>query len=196
MLRFRQRFFSTITCRRDSSKEAVAPTRGVADRVIIILSLVPGFVAFLGERTRRNRPDGGDPFSCGGDAALHAPDPPWPRCHNPWSTNGVNDSTRREWDSNPRWVAPHTLSKRADSAALAPLLVHRAPRPRRWRPGDLRHTAGSAESCCLPALTRFTVCSCTGPGRHVRRRGPARLAVDQVRPARSSGPGSRSARRL
>ena len=28
---------------------------------------------------------------------------------------------RREWDSNPRWVAPHTLSKRADSAALAPL---------------------------------------------------------------------------
>src|SRR5262245_24090053 len=26
--------------------------------------------------------------------------------------------TRREWDSNPRWVAPHTLSKRADSAAL------------------------------------------------------------------------------
>ncbi len=29
---------------------------------------------------------------------------------------------RREWDSNPRWVAPHTLSKRADSAALASLL--------------------------------------------------------------------------
>jgi hypothetical protein len=28
---------------------------------------------------------------------------------------------RREWDSNPRWVAPHTLSKRADSAALASL---------------------------------------------------------------------------
>jgi hypothetical protein len=28
---------------------------------------------------------------------------------------------RRGWDSNPRWVAPHTLSKRADSAALAPL---------------------------------------------------------------------------
>ena len=29
---------------------------------------------------------------------------------------------RRERDSNPRRVAPHTLSKRADSAALAPLL--------------------------------------------------------------------------
>ena len=28
---------------------------------------------------------------------------------------------RRGWDSNPRWVAPHTLSKRADSAALASL---------------------------------------------------------------------------
>src|SRR4051812_32525140 len=31
-------------------------------------------------------------------------------------------SERREWDSNPRRVAPHTLSKRADSAALASLL--------------------------------------------------------------------------
>jgi hypothetical protein len=30
-------------------------------------------------------------------------------------------SKRREWDSNPRRVAPHTLSKRADSAALASL---------------------------------------------------------------------------
>ncbi len=33
------------------------------------------------------------------------------------------------------------------------------------RSGDLRHTAGSAESCCLPALTRFTGSGCTGPGR-------------------------------
>ncbi len=30
---------------------------------------------------------------------------------------------RRGWDLNPRWVAPHTISNRADSAALAPLLV-------------------------------------------------------------------------
>ncbi len=29
---------------------------------------------------------------------------------------------RRGWDSNPRWVSPHTISSRADSAALAPLL--------------------------------------------------------------------------
>ena len=33
----------------------------------------------------------------------------------------ITTDERREWDSNPRWVAPHTLSKRADSAALAPL---------------------------------------------------------------------------
>ena len=38
----------------------------------------------------------------------------------------VSTTERREWDSNPRWVAPHTLSKRADSAALAPLLGTRA----------------------------------------------------------------------
>ena len=34
---------------------------------------------------------------------------------------GQSPGWRREWDSNPRWVAPHTLSKRADSAALASL---------------------------------------------------------------------------
>lgn len=28
---------------------------------------------------------------------------------------------RRRWDLNPRWVSPHTISSRADSAALAPL---------------------------------------------------------------------------
>ena len=92
---------------------------------------------------------------------------------------------RREWDSNPRWVAPHTLSKRADSAALASLRVLAdTRRTRRRRPGDLRHTAGSAESCCLPALTRFTACSCTGPGRHLRVR-PARVAgLLRTRPVR------------
>ena len=46
-------------------------------------------------------------------------------------------------------------------------------RTRRRRPGDLRHSSDSAESCCLPALTRFTGCGCTGPGRHLRvRTGP------------------------
>jgi plasmid stability protein len=33
------------------------------------------------------------------------------------------------------------------------------------RSGDLRHTLVSAESCCLPALTRFTALRCTGPDR-------------------------------
>ena len=33
----------------------------------------------------------------------------------------VRGTWRRVWDSNPRWLAPHTLSKRADSAALATL---------------------------------------------------------------------------
>jgi hypothetical protein len=36
-----------------------------------------------------------------------------------WPAGG---GERRGWDLNPRWVAPHTISNRADSAALAPLL--------------------------------------------------------------------------
>ena len=47
---------------------------------------------------------------------------------------------------------------------------HCTARTRRRRPGDLRHTSDTAESCCLPALTRFTGCGCTGPGRHLRVR--------------------------
>jgi hypothetical protein len=50
------------------------------------------------------------------------PDGP-PPSETPW---------RREWDSNPRWVAPHTLSKRADSAALASLLDARPPDVAGW----------------------------------------------------------------
>ena len=44
-----------------------------------------------------------------------------------WVTGGP--VWRRVWDSNPRWVSPHTLSKRADSAALAPLRVRHLLRP-------------------------------------------------------------------
>src|SRR5699024_6691255 len=36
---------------------------------------------------------------------------------------------QRGWDSNPRWVAPQTLSKRSESAALAPLRVVGRPSP-------------------------------------------------------------------
>lgn len=35
----------------------------------------------------------------------------------------VNEVWRRGWDSNPRKLALHALSKRADSAALAPLRI-------------------------------------------------------------------------
>ena len=45
-------------------------------------------------------------------------------------------------------------------------------RSRAWRPGDLRHLGGSAESCCLPALTRFTGSDRTGPDRHTPERVP------------------------
>ena len=38
------------------------------------------------------------------------------------------------------------------------------------RPGLLRHTDGTAESCCLPALTRFTGARCAGPGRRTEHR--------------------------
>ncbi len=38
------------------------------------------------------------------------------------------------------------------------------------RPGLLRHTTGPAESCCLPALTRFTGDRCAGPGRRTEHR--------------------------
>ena len=38
------------------------------------------------------------------------------------------------------------------------------------RPGLLRHTDGPAESCCLPALTRFTGARCAGPGRRTEHR--------------------------
>ena len=43
---------------------------------------------------------------------------------------------------------------------------------RSWkrRLGDLRHNNGSAESCCLPTLTRFTGTVCTGPNRHIQKR--------------------------
>ena len=34
---------------------------------------------------------------------------------------------------------------------------------------------GSAESCCLPALTRFTGLGCTGPDRHIPKRDVVRI---------------------
>ena len=101
---------------------------------------------------------------------------------------------RREWDSNPRWVAPHTLSKRADSAALASLRGHRSAgaervgrgggavgpgvgqaivcdaRDRRWRPGPVqlqpvnRVRAGRQQLSAEPVVCRRP------PGRHLGSR--------------------------
>ena len=93
-------------------------------------------------------------------AAMGQPGPKW----------------RRRWDLNPRWVAPHTISNRADSAALAllreskPRQAHRSPtgpfrRRRRGRPGwalawagvapALGAAAGScATSACEPSQGR------------------------------------------
>lgn len=41
--------------------------------------------------------------------------------------------------------------------------------PRKWRSDDLRRTGTSAESCCLPALTRFTGSDRTGSDHHLPR---------------------------
>ena len=71
---------------------------------------------------------------------------------------------RREWDSNPRWVAPHTLSKRADSAALASLPVLRACRPLGWTKGS----GQLADSSChrsSPVGSEVTVGSCATGAR-------------------------------
>ena len=56
----------------------------------------------------------------------------------------------------------------------------------RWRPGDLRHTGGSAESCCLPALTRFTGPGRTGPGRRLRTQARTQAIVPPRRRARAA----------
>src|SRR5581483_8633815 len=69
------------------------------------------------------------------------------------------------------------------------------------RPGDLRHTARSAESCCLPTLTRFTVCCCAGPSRRTDRRArrpryPAEPATPEgCESGRIGTPGERVSRK-
>ena len=80
----------------------------------------------VGRRSRRRRarttaPIGTSPCS---SAASHAIASAMSTRHRTGSVDrGAETSrlARRRWDSNPRRVAPHTLSKRADSAALAPL---------------------------------------------------------------------------
>ena len=63
------------------------------------------------------------------------------------------------------------------------------------RPGLLRHTHGPAESCCLPALTRFTSARCAGPGRRTERRtGRPDDSLPLLRPPYAAPAVRRSAR--
>ena len=63
---------------------------------------------------------------------------------------------------------------------------HRIARCWEWRPGGLRRPGGSAESCCLPALTRFTGTRRTGPGHHTQKRATHNTISSSVR-ARVTG---------
>jgi hypothetical protein len=94
---------------------------------------------------------------------------------------------RREWDSNPRKVALHTLSKRADSAALAPLLNHwpaaeetTRPETQDSRPLDVSSPTKMPSECVAGSLEPRWIT------RRVRwRPGPVQWApVNQVRTGR------------
>src|SRR5436305_9063846 len=64
---------------------------------------------------------------------------------------------------------------------------------RRSGQAGLRHTRWPAESCCLPALTRFTGSRCAGPGRCVERRSSAHdtLLAEGCESGRIGTPGER-----
>ena len=86
-----------------------------------------------------------------------------------------NRSQRRVWDLNPRWLAPHTLSKRADSAALATLLEpERLPwavaRSRRWRSGPVQSWPVNRVRAGRQQLSAVTAVCRRSPGRHLWER--------------------------
>jgi hypothetical protein len=65
------------------------------------------------------------------------------------------------WDSNPRKVALHTLSKRADSAALAPILTStQRSRPERAVEMSLADAIVNPPSVASAALGEVVVGSC------------------------------------
>src|SRR5579871_2760355 len=72
---------------------------------------------------------------------------------------------RREWDSNPRWVAPHTLSKRADSAALASLQGLLAPGPEQPAGEPPVRSAVAQAIVWANPLSHVMVGSCATPAR-------------------------------
>src|SRR5882762_9490131 len=79
---------------------------------------------------------------------------------------------RRGWDSNPRWVAPHTLSKRADSAALAPLrgAAQGTATPTlipAWRSGPVQRLVVNRVRAGTQQLSAAAAVCRRSPGRHV-----------------------------
>ena len=102
------------------------------------------------------------------------------------STTGSGTARRREFDDWAVASAPR-LAERAAKLAASPARSASCSRWRlhsdenrrrtddpsavRRRPGDLRHTGGTAEGCYLPVLTWFTGTRCTGPDRHLTAHG-------------------------
>ena len=74
--------------------------------------------------------------------------------------------------------AGRRVRRSGDALALRQRVTRRAPRR---RPGDLRHTGGTAEGCYLPVLTWFAGTRCTGPDRHLAAH---RLTGESGRPSR------------
>ncbi len=71
------------------------------------------------------------------------------QCHRGRSAGSSRSQCRperREWDSNPRRLAPHTLSKRADSAALASLPGNRDARREPPSPSEGARARGEDEA--------------------------------------------------
>jgi hypothetical protein len=94
---------------------------------------------------------------------------------------------RRGWDLNPRWVAPHTISNRADSAALAPL---RALLRLAW--SGWRAPAPSGAGCGGRALRNGAPQTGSGPdGSSPQRAAPCAVgsltAAPGIRGTRSRG---------
>ena len=99
---------------------------------------------------------------------------PWRRSGNEPRSTG---SRRRGWDLNPRSLAGHTISNRADSAALALLRAGNAPRGARAAP--------TGYSAAPQTSARRGPLSCPSPRRLVRWLGPAQRApVNRVRVGR------------
>ena len=78
---------------------------------------------------------------------------------------GVRPGRRRTGDG-----CVHGGDARFDGSVHHSPARRRGPADRRSGQAGLRHTGPAAESCCLPALTRFTGFRCAGPSRCVDRR--------------------------